>query len=72
MAPETLLTYWYRALEEELGLLIEVNNPSVFKQQLYNARKMENDPKLMSLIVLAPATNDRLFIAKKSVELEPA
>lgn len=69
--PEQYIPLLYRALEEEIGILIEVTKPLYLRQGLYTARQMAADPKLDELMFFIPQSNDRVLIAKRSVELDP-
>ena len=72
---DILATYLYRALDEEIGIRVEVfDGPPAIKRfaiMLYTARDQEANPRLKELIIFQPASNDCIFIARKSVELEP-
>ena len=59
------------ALEQEIGLVVEVTNPKAFRAYLYEARKLADDPRLDEIIFFLPASGDKIFLARKSVELEP-
>lgn len=59
------------ALENEIGLLVEVANPRHLRAILYECRKLADDPRFDEIIMFIPASNDRIFLARKSVELEP-
>lgn len=43
--------FWYLALAEPIGLLLEVNDPQRAKQALYQARARVQDPALAELQV---------------------
>lgn len=58
-----------RALEEEMGLVVETNNPGYARQQIMDHKK--TDERFRSLIIAIPSTENEVFIVKKSVELDP-
>lgn len=70
-SPLTYLPILEDALKEEIGLLVMTNDPKNLKARLYEARKLADNPALAELIIFHPASNDRLLVARKSVELEP-
>jgi hypothetical protein len=67
--PETYIPLWQRALGEEIGLYIDTDNRSVLVQELYEARKRAQDPRLEALMIFQPR-DGIVFIAKKMVELD--
>lgn len=56
-----------RALEEELGLVIDCTNPGKFETEICNFRK--NITKYNDLVICQPSTPDTIFIVKRTVEL---
>lgn len=44
--------FWYRALESELGIIINTDNIELAKQRLYQARALEGNPALNVLSLL--------------------
>lgn len=71
MIDTSLLPLFSRALEAEIGILVRCSDPKGLSRKLYALRAEVKDPALMQLIIFLPASNDKIFIAKKSVELEP-
>lgn len=65
------LQFWFAAKEQEMGLYLEVNNPSTFKQALYKAREESGELSLTQIICFAPAKPGVLMLVKQSVELDP-
>lgn len=61
----------YRALDEEIGLRVATNKPQELRAQFSAVRRTENNPRLKELKFFLPPGNRAVFIAKKSVELEP-
>lgn len=59
-----------RALAEEIGILVLTNQPEALKALIYKTRRTLRDPKYASLTIFTPPSGDKIFIAKKSVELE--
>jgi hypothetical protein len=68
--PLDYLQLWTAALEQEIGLVIEVADPQQLRRLLYEARTLSPDPRLQDVIMFLPASGDRIFLARKSVELE--
>lgn len=68
--PADYLQLWTAALEQEIGILIEVADPQQLRKLLYEARTLSTDPRLQEIIMFLPASGDRVFLARKSVELE--
>lgn len=60
----------HAANEQEIGVRVMTNEPKTLQNLLYEARREARDPALSGLIIFAPASNDRIFIAKKSAELD--
>lgn len=69
--PTTLVDFWHAALNCEIGLFIATSEPKPLLKKLYKARSDLGLPMFDELIIFAPASNDCLLIAKKSVELDP-
>jgi hypothetical protein len=67
----TYLPLWLQALEEEIGILIEVRKDTriLLVNALYEARKQSLNPALQELMVFTPK-EDLIYIAKKAVELD--
>lgn len=68
--PADYLQLWLAALEQEIGILIEVADPQQLRKLLYQARTLSPDPRLQDIVMFLPASGDRVFLARKSVELE--
>lgn len=49
MTPAAATEFWYLALAEPIGLLLQVSDPSRAKQALYQARAKVQDQKLDGL-----------------------
>lgn len=47
-----MIEYWYRALEEEFGVVLTTDNPELLKAKLYAARAEEGDPALAGVSIL--------------------
>lgn len=58
-----------RALEEEIGVAIEVTEQRLFANQLYRVRDAIADPKHQALIIFQPA-NGEVWLVKKATELD--
>lgn len=54
-----LIEMLYKAVEAELGLIVETENPLALQQKLYGARKAQADPKLNKLSISVSRTNPR-------------
>lgn len=65
----TYLPLWLRALDEEIGIVIQCTNRVLLVNALYEARKQSLNPALQELMIFQPK-EDLIFIAKKSVEVE--
>lgn len=65
----TYLPLWLRALDEEIGIMIQCTNRILLVNALYEARKQSLNPALQELMLFQPA-EDLIFIAKKAVELD--
>lgn len=68
---------WYAALEQEIGLAIELHDADLRNSQtiLYKARSVINDPRLAPLMIVAPAEIEgkpkELWILRKTTEIDP-
>jgi len=51
------LEAWYEALASKLGIVISVDDPQLFIQRMYKARKEAGDPQLDGLSILASPIN---------------
>lgn len=71
--PSTWLPLWLRALDPavEIGIAFIVSGCTreYFRNELYEARKQANDPRLQELIMFLP-NNGEIWICKKSVSME--
>lgn len=56
-----------RALDEDLGLFIELTNPKSFEVQISKIRSIY--PQYDSLMVCWPSLPETIYLVKKSVEL---
>lgn len=67
----TYLELWLRALDEEIGIVINIKNNHriLLVNALYEARKQSLNPALQELMIFQPK-EDLIFIAKKAVEIE--
>lgn len=70
-SPLTWLPLWERALDEEIGIAFRpMGIPrEYFRNMLYEARKLANDPRLNDLVMFLP-NNDEIWICKKAVSLD--
>ena len=68
MKPELLRSLLDRALEEELGLVVETNNPHQIEIKIHEVKKTTH--KYDGLIVAIPSTPETVFLVKKTVELD--
>lgn len=64
----TYLPLWLRALDEEIGIVIQCKHRILLVNALYEARKQSLNPALQELMIFQPK-EDLIFIAKKSVEI---
>lgn len=65
----TYLPLWLRALDEEIGIVIQCSHRILLVNALYEARKQSLNPALQDLMIFQPK-EDLIFIAKKSVSVE--
>lgn len=65
----TYLPLWLRALDEEIGIVIQCKHRILLVTALYEARKQSLNPALQELMIFQPK-EDLIFIAKKSVSVE--
>lgn len=70
LSPATIHAIYERAISEELGLVVFTNNPIYLTDMLYRYRKTANEPSFADIAIIKPGTGDRLFLARKSAELE--
>lgn len=64
------LPLWLQALDHEIGILIRCTHRRLLVGALYEARKQSLNPALQDLILFQPG-EDLIYIAKKSVSIEP-
>lgn len=57
-----------RALSEELGVVVETNNPNQLSLRLHSAAK--GLPRYEPLIITVPSSPNTVMIVKRSVELD--
>lgn len=69
LAPATIHAIYERAISEELGLVIYTNNPNYLAEMIYRYRKSAGEPSFADIAIIKPGPN-RIFLARKSVELE--
>lgn len=67
IAPEHLHALFLAAQDEELGIVIETNNPNQVQQDLHAYR--QSHPELHSVEICIPDIPNHLFLTKKSVDL---
>jgi hypothetical protein len=70
MNPELLHGILAKAIEQELGLVVETDDPHQLANRLYEYMKANPEFKVLS-IAERPARPKELFIKKKSAELDP-
>ena len=70
MRPELLIEILDKALTEELGVVVETNNPHQLTMRFHECTK--DVSKYASLIVCIGSKPDTVFISQKSVELDDA
>ncbi len=73
-SPLTWLPLWDRAFDTEIGIAFVISgvDRNYFRNTLYEARKLANDPRYQELIMFLPAEphDNEIWICKKAVELE--
>lgn len=73
MTPDIAKALWYRALENEIGIAIEImpEDRKRITVVLYTARQDAKDPELEKLIMVNPSKypND-IWLVRKAVELD--
>lgn len=67
--PSVFLPLLERALEHEIGITVEVNNPKALRDELYKARDQAGNPALEEIIMFLPEGREEVFICRRSVEL---
>lgn len=68
MNPQLLFDLLNRALEEEMGSVVETNSPHRLEIDLHEIKKANS--KYDSLMITIPSTSNTVIIVKKSVELD--
>lgn len=68
MKPELIYDLLNRAILEELGLVIETNNPQALALQIHEVKK--SSERYSVIEVTTPSTPNTLMLVKKSVELD--
>ena len=66
---EIYLNLLDRALEEELGLVVETSNPSRLSHLLHDYSKLD---RYSSLAICVPSIPNHVFITQRTVELDDA
>ena len=65
---------WERALGEEIGLAIQINEPdrTRIKDLLYKVKTEQRDPRYEAITVIQPKRDPpEIWLVKKAVELDP-
>ena len=68
MKPELLYDLLNRALTEELGLVVETNNPHQMSMHLHEIKRSAD--KFADIEITVPSTPNTVMLVKKSVELD--
>lgn len=68
MKEELLFDLLNRALMEELGLVVETNNPHQLSVKLHALKKASS--RYAEIEITIPSTPDTVMLVKKSVELD--
>lgn len=64
---DDLLTHWYTALREPIGLCLRTNDRNLLRQRLYAVRVKAKDEALEKLsIIFSPSEEDQLWIMRNS------
>jgi hypothetical protein len=72
LKPELLTALMERAMEEELGLAVETNNPKQLQITLANHRNENGLDQFRGLLFNIPSVPNQIFITKKTVDLDDA
>lgn len=67
---ETYHSLFARAISEELGIYVNVTNAPQFQHNLDVWRKSCGVQEFSEIMVCVPSVPDKVFLVKKSVELE--
>lgn len=70
LKPELLHALFERASQEELGLVVETNNPKQLQITLDTYRKSNNLDEFRNLIVAVPSKENMIILVKKTVDLD--
>lgn len=69
---DDLLTHWYTALREPIGLCLRTNDRNLLRQRLYAIRARAKDEALEKLsIIFSPNEEDQLWIIKNESSAQP-
>ena len=71
VTPELILDYWYQALEQEIGIWIDIPNirdTAHIRNVFYSTRRELGDERLMALSMHFSAKGDFMCIYKRTVE----
>lgn len=73
-SPLTYLPLWERALTAEIGIRFRVTGVAreYFRNTLYEARKLSQDPQLEEVMIFLPAgeASDEVWLCKREVRLD--
>lgn len=62
------LEFWYQALNSPGGIVIRTNNPPLFRQNAYKARREAHDPQLMLLSLChSPTDPNELWVVHREL-----
>lgn len=68
--PSAYHAMFSRAISEELGLVVFTNNPVYLTSMLYDYRTKHGIAAFADIAIIKPGSGDRIFLARKSAELE--
>lgn len=68
IALETAEALFKRALGEEIGISVRVDDPKAFRDELLQARTELANPEYEALTTALPAGNKLVFICRKDAE----
>lgn len=57
-----------RALANEIGVGVRVEDPKAYRHEIYMAKKEFNDPRYDNLTFLLPQGNEWVYIVRKDAE----
>jgi hypothetical protein len=68
----TLLDFWYMALAQPVGIVLQSENPKAYAQQLYQARSaFDQRYEIDGLsICMSPTSDTELWIIHKEIKVE--